>query len=601
MGGVTNCCIIVQKIERVTKAVMDIQKQTILAVSSCLDTKKILGKILQLDYQVFFADNSKDAIVQAGTKKPNIILIDVTAQNMDSLELCTKLQKSDTSQQIPVIFITEKHDSKSEAAGFECGAVDFLYKPLSPPMVQARVKTHIQLSKNAETLQNEVSQRKSLEKQLHDQAKFDSLTKLPNRQLFQDRLQQALLWANRNKQPFALIFIDLDRFKWINDTLGHDSGDELLIEAAKRIKGVVRKSDTVSRLGGDEFTVILPEILHDSMADLMARKILEQMSLPFKLIKQEVVLSCSIGIAIYPNDGVTTEDLIINADSAMYQAKESGRDAFQFFSQDINKKVHRRLQLEREMREALQSGGFYLDYQPKVNIASGKIIGMEALVRWNHPTDGVLSPKEFIPLAEETGMIVKISAWVLKAACQDATCWIDAGYKDLKMSVNLSALQFRDSEELMALVEDTLKDSGLPAKNLELEITESLMVNNLDQASAILVRLREMGITISMDDFGTGYSSLALLKKLPIQTLKIDRSFIQNLEQDSDDSAFISAIISMAKQLNLHVVAEGVETSQQLQILKDNGGTEVQGFFYSPPLGSAAFLGLLKGHIPLGG
>ncbi|MBF0194135.1 MAG: EAL domain-containing protein [Magnetococcales bacterium] len=578
---------------------MDIKKQTILVAGNCSNTINILDKILQQEYLVVIAKSSADAIVQANTKTPSLIIIDT--QDFESLQLCSKLQKIQNDQQFAIIFITDAPDPKFEATGFENGVADFIYKPLNSHMVLARVSTHMQLSKNAETLQNEVAQRKSLEKQLHDQAKFDSLTKLPNRKLFQDRLQQALLWSNRNKQPFALMFVDLDRFKWINDTLGHDAGDELLIEAARRIKGVVRKSDTVSRLGGDEFTVILPEILHDSMADLIARKILEQMSLPFKLEQQEVVLSGSVGIAIYPNDGVTADDLINNADSAMYQAKESGRDAFQFFSQDINKKVHRRLQFEREMREALHSGGFYLDYQPKVNIASGKIIGMEALVRWNHPTEGILSPSEFIPLAEETGMIVKISAWVLKSACLDAASWIGAGYNNLKMSVNLSALQFRDSEELMALVEDTLKETGLPASSLELEITESLMVNNIEQTCAILVRLREMGITISMDDFGTGYSSLALLKKLPIQTLKIDRSFIKNLAQDSDDAAFISAIISMATQLGLHVVAEGVETQQQLEVLTQNGGTEVQGFFYSPPLGYAAFLGLLKGRIPLGG
>ncbi|MBF0381132.1 MAG: EAL domain-containing protein [Magnetococcales bacterium] len=577
------------------------QKQTILVVDDAAATKGMLDKILPQNYLVEFAKGNSDVFRQIETKKPNLILINITAKNMDGLGLCRSLQKKDVVKHIPIIFITDRQDQKNEAAGFASGAVDFLYHPFNPPMVLARVQTHIQLCSSEMNLQREIAQRKSLEQQLHEQAKFDPLTKLPNRNLFQDRLQQTILHADRNKQPFALMVIDLDRFKWINDTLGHDTGDELLIEASKRIKGVVRRTDTVSRLGGDEFTVILPEILHDSMADLIARKILEQMSLPFKLTKQEVVLSGSVGIAIYPNDGATTEDLIKNADIAMYQAKESGRDAFQFFSQDINKKVYRRLQLEREMRDALLNGGFYLDYQPKVNIASGKIIGMEALVRWNHPTEGILSPKEFIPLAEETGMIVKISAWVLKAACNDAKSWIDAGYDGLKMSVNLSALQFREGEELMALVEDTLKDSGLHPTNLELEITESLMVNNLDQASAILVRLRKMGITISMDDFGTGYSSLALLKKLPIQTLKIDRSFIQNLEQESNNAAFISAIISMAKQLELHVVAEGVENQQQLQILKDHGGTEVQGFLYSPPLGSAAFLGLLKGRIPLGG
>ncbi|MBF0455860.1 MAG: EAL domain-containing protein [Magnetococcales bacterium] len=582
--------------------------RTILVVDDLPENIQILNKILRDQYQVYFATNGKDALESVANNQPDLILLDIVMPEMDGLDVCTILQADRKCRDIPIIFVTGKEDPEAETQGFAVGAVDFITKPVNPSVVRARVKTHLEIKKQRDELEKsnarllqEIQERELLEHRLREQAEFDELTKLPNRKLFQDRLQQAILQSNRTAQTFALMFIDLDRFKWVNDTLGHDAGDELLIMAAERLSHVVRQSDTIARLGGDEFTVILPNIMHLSMADLVARKILEQMSLPFKLKQQEVGISSSVGVAIYPNDGTTAEDLIKNADSAMYQAKESGRNAFQFFSSDINQKVRRRLQMEGEMRHALHHSRFFLDYQPKIDLNTNKIIGMEALVRWDHPEEGILFPKDFIPLAEETGLIIQIGAWVLRTACQDAAHWIASGYTELKLAVNLSTLQFRDKEQLVVLVEDTLTETGFPAHSLELEITESMMMDNLEQASAILTQLRALGVTIFMDDFGTGYSSLAMLKHLPIQALKIDRSFINNLEQHPNNSAFISAIISMAKQLGLHVVTEGVENRQQLQTLRKLGGKEVQGFIFSPPLGQKAFQKLLQGDIPLGG
>ncbi|MBF0381731.1 MAG: EAL domain-containing protein [Magnetococcales bacterium] len=580
---------------------------TILVVDDAHENIQILYKILKNEYQVLFATNGKDAIKSAMAKKPDIILLDIVMPGMDGLEVCKALQENSTTVDIPVIFITGKNDIETETKGFACGAVDFITKPINPTVVRARVQTHIIIKKQRDSLENsnaqlirEIQERKKLEDQLRKQAEFDSLTTLPNRKLFQDRLGQAILLAQRTLKPIALMFIDLDRFKGINDTLGHDAGDELLIEAANRLSRSVRKSDTVARFGGDEFTVILPQIEHTSMVDLVARKILEQMRLPFRLKKQNVTISSSIGISIYPSDGVTIEELLKNADSAMYQAKESGRNNLKFYSMETNQKIHKQLQLEVEIHNALLNGEFFLDFQPKIKLTTSKITGMEALVRWDHPEDGILSPNEFIPIAEKTGGIIQIDAWVLNSACSQAEKWLRNGFADLKLAVNISALHFREDGALIKLVEETLKKTGFPADRLELEITESMMVNNWDRAVTILNKLQSLGITIYMDDFGTGYSSLSMLKHLPIQALKIDRSFIHSLEHDNKNKAFIAAIISMAKQLDITVIAEGVESQEQLQILKNHGGTEVQGFFFSPPLGSKAFLKLLQGQIPFG-
>lgn len=582
--------------------------KTILLVDDAPENIQILNKVLRDDYKIIFATNGKNALKSALNKKPDLIILDIVMPEMDGLQVCNRMQSLAELKDIPVIFITGKNDPETETQCFSCGAVDFITKPINSPVVRARVRTHLELKEQRDRLERtnsqlltEIQERKNLEHRLREQAEFDALTKLPNRKLFQDRLQQTVLMANRTEQSFALMFIDLDRFKEVNDTLGHKAGDELLIEAAKRLNHVVRKSDTVARLGGDEFTVILPDIMHDSMADLVAGKILEQMGLPFQLQTGPALISASLGIAIFPHDGFTADELLRNADSAMYQAKSAGRNAFQFYSITMNQQVRHRLQLEGEMHNAIQREEFFLDFQPKVNIETCEIIGMEALVRWNHPKRGVLLPKEFISLAEESGMIIKIGAWVLQSACKEASKWIKAGFTGLKLAVNLSAIQLLKEDQLEALVEETLRNTGFPAASLELEITESMMVANLEQSTVALTRLRDMGITIFMDDFGTGHSSLSLLQNLPIQALKIDRSFVKNIVENASDSAMISAILSMARQLQLHVVSEGVENSQQLKIIQQLGGVEVQGFHYCPPLGADAFLALLKGHIPLGG
>ena len=583
-------------------------KQKILVVDDMSDNIQLLYHILQDEYQVYYATNGTDALQSTTEKQPDLILLDVTMPGMDGFSVCKQLKSNVETQAIPVIFITASGESAAEIEGFSCGAVDFITKPVNPSIVRVRVQTHLALQRQKKDLQQandqllkEMQKREFLEQKLREQAEFDGLTKLPNRKLFHDRLEQSILLGKRTKHSFALMFIDLDRFKWVNDTLGHAAGDELLVEVAQRLSEVVRESDTVARLGGDEFTIILLDIMHNSMADLVAQKILEQMSKPFILKNQEVKISCSLGIATFPHNGFTSEMLLKNADSAMYQAKESGRNAFQFYSADMNQRIHKHLKRKDELFNAIQKQELFLEFQPKIRIESGKIIGMEALLRWNHPDDGIIYPKAIIPLAEETGLIIEIGAWVLQTACQQAARWRQAGYTQLKLAVNISVIQFREGESFVKIVKDTLQNTDLPANALELEVTESMMVGDLDLAFSILTQLQDMGITISLDDFGTGYSSLAVLKRLPVQTLKIDRSFVTHLECDPHGIAFISAITSMAKQLGLQIIAEGVESQAQLKIIQDHGGDDVQGFYYCPPIGKEAFLALLQGGIPLGG
>ncbi|MBF0626172.1 MAG: EAL domain-containing protein [Magnetococcales bacterium] len=584
-------------------------RPTLLIVDDSPTNIRLMSDLLGRDYRILYATNGQDALTSAFAEHPDLILLDLMMPGMDGFDVCDILQKDDRTRDIPILLVTGSDDPDAETSGFACGAVDFLVKPVNPPVVRARVKTHLMLKHQKDILEctnlaltQEIQERKRLEGQLREQAEYDSLTGLPNRKLFQDRLQQALLAGERSRLLCALMFVDLDRFKWVNDTLGHDAGDQLLIEVAGRLRAVVRKSDTVARLGGDEFTIILADIVHESVAELLGRKVLEQLNRPFILMGREVVISGSVGIALHPRDGTTADALIKHADIAMFQAKESGRNDIRFFSVELNRRAQQRLLLEGEMRNALLRGEFYLDYQPIIALDSGRIVGMEALLRWDHPRQGILAPREFIPWSEESGLIVKIGAMVLQTACRDAVEWWEAGHGPMKLAVNLSALQFREGDRLVELVEEILLKTGFPARNLALEITESMMVRHPDRVSEILNRLGTMGVSISMDDFGTGFSSLALLKRLPsVHTLKIDRSFVGNLEQNPRDAAFVAAIIAMANRLGLQVVTEGVESAAQLEIVRHHGGNEVQGYFFSPPLGREAFLALLEGRIPLGG
>lgn len=418
---------------------------------------------------------------------------------------------------------------------------------------------------------------------LQQLAHYDTLTNLPNRALFFDRLTQALHYAQRNKQAVALFFIDLDHFKEINDTLGHRIGDLLLHQVAERMGQIVRECDTVARLGGDEFTFFAQNIGNKNNASLLAKKLLETLEPGFMLEDHTVYISASIGITLYPNDGENIDELLINADVAMYHAKEAGKNTYHHFDLGMNQRASERMSLQTDLRNALYRGEFVLHYQPKVNIATGKINGVEALIRWNHPEQGLMLPSRFIPLAEESGIIVPISEWVLKNACQQAKRWQQQGYTWVSVAVNLSAFHFK-RHSVVEAIRTALTDADLPARMLEVELTESLLLHNNLYTIEALNELKKLGLTISIDDFGTGYSSLSYLQRFPIDLIKIDRSFIWSMGQNEDDRAIVAAIIAMAKSLRMKVVAEGVETEEQFEFLQHQGCHAVQGFLLSKPL-----------------
>ncbi len=439
----------------------------------------------------------------------------------------------------------------------------------------------------------DITERLRYQSQLERQANYDELTGLANRNLFQDRLEQALIFSRRHDCGLAVIFIDLDNFKTINDSLGHDAGDALLPQVASRLAGAVREGDTVARQGGDEFVLLLTETREEKDVSMIAQKLLQAVSEPFEVGGRNLHITCSIGVASYPKDGEDRQVLLKNADAAMYRAKEIGRNNVQFFAEEMNVKAMERLMLENSLHQALERKEFLLHYQPQVDLRSGEIAGMEALVRWHHPELGLLSPARFIPVAEDSCLIIALGEWVLRTACAQNKAWQDAGLKPITVAVNLSARQFRQ-HDLVEMVTRVLRETGLDPAHLELEVTESLVMQNVEETIATLGRLKAMGIKLSIDDFGTGYSSLNYLKRFPVHTLKIDQSFVRDITTDPSDAAIAKTIISMAHELGLKVIAEGVETEEQKSFLCLRRCDEMQGYFFSRPVPAAEFESVLR-------
>ncbi|MCW9047809.1 MAG: EAL domain-containing protein [Gammaproteobacteria bacterium] len=452
-------------------------------------------------------------------------------------------------------------------------------------------------------LVRDVTERKVAEEQIAFLAYHDSLTALPNSRLFKDRLEHAISQAERNNKILAIMFLDLDRFKLINDTMGHSAGDELLKITSERLIEAVRKTDSVAinangnassiaRFGGDEFTILLDDVENMQAIIRIAERIVENVSQPLMLERQEVHISTSIGIAIYPDDGKEADVILKHADSAMYHAKAQGRNNFQFFTEEMNKSSIELLSLENNLHKALVQNELCLYYQPQVSVITGQLVGMEALIRWQHPERGFVSPGVFIPLAEETGMIMQIGEWVFREACTQGVSWLKAGYKLEKISVNLSARQLKD-EGLPVLIALILEETGMPADKLCIELTETALILEPEVALARLKKIKELGISLSLDDFGTGYSSLSYLKRFPIDTLKIDQAFIRDVKVDHEDAALVKAIIAMAHGLGMEVIAEGVEIQEQLEFLGANACDTIQGYLFSRPLPAKEMSGLL--------
>ena len=438
----------------------------------------------------------------------------------------------------------------------------------------------------------DITARKLSEQRIHHVAQHDVLTGLPNRSLLQDRLSQAVAYSQRSLHPVWVMLIDLDRFKFVNDSMGHKAGDVLLMTVAARLRSALRDTDTVARLSGDEFVVILTEHADERLSADIVQRLMDSVAQPVMLGSKEFFVTCSIGVSVYPTDGAPAETLIEHADIAMYRAKKLGRNNFQFYTPAMNEEAMERVRIEGALRNALERNEFVLHYQPQVDLRSGRIVGMEALIRWQHPELGMVAPNRFISVAEDTGLIVPIGAWVMRSACAQNKAWQDAGLAPLRVAVNLSARQF-SAPNLVAEMRQVLEQTGLAPSCLEIELTESLFMSDVTLAVETLHNMKALGVKLSIDDFGTGYSSLSYLSRFPIDVLKIDRSFVNDITRDANDAAIVDSIIALAHNLKLNVIAEGVETAEQLDYLREHGCDEMQGYFFSRPLPAIEFEQLL--------
>jgi len=541
----------------------------------------------QLGFVIDEAERGERALEIIRQSRPDIVLLDVLMPGMDGFEVCNSIREIPQCRHVPVIMMTALDDTESIDHAFEVGATDFVTKPINYSILGHRVRYLLR------TMQAFEDVRKS-KRAIHRLAFYDALTNLPNRRLFSDRLNRAMERARRNEHQVGLLFIDVDNFKRVNDSFGHNVGDKLLRTVANHLIACLRPGDpvgfvqeqedaSVARLGGDEFTVMLTDLEKPEDAARVAKRIIDAISAPFLIGSEEVVVTPSIGIAVYPYDGDTIEELIKNADTAMFHAKEHGKNNYQFYTNSMSATAIERLALENALRRAIGNGEFELHYQPKIDIATETVVGLEALLRWNNPQMGQIPPADFIPLAEETGLIVPIGEWVLMTVCQQMRAWQDAGRLPLRVAVNLSACQFRQAR-LRQMIEQTLKDTGIEPGLLELELTESVILEDIQASSLVLRDLNRIGVHISLDDFGTGYSSLSVLKRLPLDSLKIDQSFVHDVTTDPDDAAIVDAIIMLAHSLRMRVIAEGVETVEQLEYLKLHDCDEAQGYLLAHPL-----------------
>lgn len=527
----------------------------------------------QCGYHVIEAVNGLQAVELTVKQLPDLILMDAVMPELDGFRATEEIRKVPECQSITVLMATSLDDDQSVSRAFDVGACDYVTKPFNWSVLKHRV-TRMLLAADAE-------------RKIRHIAYHDSLTGLPNRMLFIDRIDQAISRAQRENGQFALLFIDIDHFKVINDSMGHAAGDQLLNVVSQRLQGILRKSDTIARLGGDEFTVIVEGLQEAEWVVAVANNIIRILEAPVEINQQQVHVSGSIGIALYPQDGESFGVLLKNADTAMYKAKDKGRHTFQFYASEMSQKVMRRLELENEIRTALKQEEFVVYYQPKVNLKDNQYTGVEALVRWQHPQRGIIAPIEFVPLAEETGLIIQLDKWVIRTACEQFKKWCDSASTLQSLSVNISARHFKEGG-LPEFCEEVLQSSQLAPGCLEIELTESALVDNYEGAKNILNKIHNMGICIALDDFGTGYASMSYLKEFPFDTVKLDRSFVKDVPDDEESTAIVNAMIQLSSALKLNTVGEGVETEQQRAYLADNNCVYAQGYLWSKPVDAQA-------------
>ncbi|MEH6635087.1 MAG: EAL domain-containing protein [Halioglobus sp.] len=544
---------------------------------------------------VLEAANGLEAIDVFVRDRPDLVFLDVEMPGMTGLEVCQRIRQMPQGETIPIMIVTGSDDRKSIDQGFEAGATQYKTKPVNWSLLGRDVQYMLRASDAFNSLKRQ-------EDRLRYLAYYDPLTSLPNRRSFNEQLNRILKRSKRHSTNAALLFIDLDHFKRINDSIGHARGDRLLVEIAKRLTMELREDDAINyftdnsaedaedtagateiaRLGGDEFTVVLSDV--DDIADIegVAKRILNTLSEPIALQSHNPVVTPSIGIAIYPQDGEDPDALVRNADTAMYVAKAEGRACYRFYDEEMNAKAVEQLKMEEELRHAMRNNELELRYQPQVDNQTGEVVSMEALVRWKHPVRGMVSPVEFIPVAESTGQIIELGEWVMDEVARHCLYWDSLGLKKFRVCVNISPLQFNQSN-LPKWIADFLGRSGLPPERLELELTESAIMTDAETNIAKLRELKALGLDLAVDDFGTGYSSLSYLKRFPIDTLKIDQSFVADLDS-ADGAAIVDAIMALAKTLNLRVIAEGIESQDQLAYLVKKDCDLLQGFYFSHPI-----------------
>jgi diguanylate cyclase (GGDEF)-like protein len=553
----------------------------VLIVDDDRSTRSTLRFTLQRDgFRVEEAADGAQALMMLKRFQPDVILMDAVMPVMDGFTACARMQELPGGSAIPVLMITALEDNSSVERAFAAGASDYIPKPIHYAVLSQRVRRIIEANR--------------AEKRIRHLAYNDLLTGLPNRTLFFDLLSQAVEQARSGALQLAVLFMDLDRFKYVNDNLGHDVGDRLLIAVAQRVRRTVRAADVLARLGGDEFTIVLNDVDGPAPAAAAAQNICRVLAAPFQIDGHDIFVTASVGIAMYPHDGLDVPTLVKHADSAMYRAKKTNT-GFQFYEASMEHTISEHVRLESDLRRALENDELEVYYQPQARLHDQQIIGMEALVRWKHATRGMVPPNEFIPLAEETGLINPLGEFVLRRACAQLRTWIDDGLPSLRVAVNLSVRQLLQ-KNFADTVEAVLIDTGLPAELLELEITESTLMEHAQDTLQALHRLRSLGVRLSIDDFGTGYSSLSYLKRFPVDIIKIDRSFVRDVPQDADDAAIVAGIIALAHSLRLEVVAEGVETEAQLNYLKVQKCDLLQGYYLSPAVPAAQFAELVIAH-----
>jgi diguanylate cyclase (GGDEF)-like protein len=564
------------------------QSATVLIVDDDAQNRKLLVALLRPEgYQTRTAASGDEALAMIREEAPDLVLLDIAMPGRNGFDIAERLKDDPSTSNIPIIMVSAQSDRGARLRGLKAGAEDFLTKPVDRAELWLRVRNLLRLKELSDSLQDqsdvleaEVMARTA---DLHHLAHYDAMTGLPNRMLFYDTLGKTVHLAAARGWLVAVLFIDLDRFKNINDSLGHEIGDELLAQFSDRLVECVRIRDTVGRLGGDEFGLIL--LIDDGQqgAAVVAEKIRKSLLKPFDLKGHHVTVTASIGITVHLGDVVDPEVLIKNADRAMYHAKQGGRDTFRFFTPELNTERAAQLKLETALRRAEQNGEFLLHYQPKVRLDNGRIAGVEALLRWKRPGRGLVMPGAFIPTLEETGQVVRVGRWVIGEACRQAGEWLRSPVGAVQISVNVSARQLIEGD-LEGDVRRAIEDSGIPAALLELELTETSLMANTELTIATLRQLRELGVKVSIDDFGTGYSSLSYLRRFPIDKLKIDIAFIRDITTNPGDAAIALTIIRMAHGLKLDVIAEGVETAAQLAYLRSRSCDEIQGFYASRPL-----------------